>query len=196
MLTELSAGQPCDISGIKDYAMLEEAGGVQWPYPAGSPPIDAHGRERRLFADGRFFHPDGRARLVCAPPRALPEPTDERYPLMLITGRGSSSQWHTQTRTGKSAVLARLAPQALYVEVNPADARRLGLEPGALVAVESRRATVRARLFVTHAVRAGEVFMPMHYAETNQLTLAAFDPESRQPAYKACAVALRSLPTP
>jgi assimilatory nitrate reductase catalytic subunit len=48
-----------------------------------------------------------------------------------------------------------------------------------------------ARAFVTHTVRPGQVFVPMHFAETNQLTLAAFDPQSRQPAYKACAVSLR-----
>jgi assimilatory nitrate reductase catalytic subunit len=32
------------------------------------------------------------------------------------------------------------------------------------------------------------VFVPMHLVKTNVLTLASFDPYSRQPAYKACAV--------
>jgi assimilatory nitrate reductase catalytic subunit len=49
-----------------------------------------------------------------------------------------------------------------------------------------------ARAFVTHGVQPGQVFVPMHYARTNQLTLAAFDPYSRQPAYKACAVTVRA----
>jgi predicted molibdopterin-dependent oxidoreductase YjgC len=48
-----------------------------------------------------------------------------------------------------------------------------------------------ARAFVTHGVSPKQLFVPMHYARTNQLTFAAFDPQSRQPAYKACAVALR-----
>jgi assimilatory nitrate reductase catalytic subunit len=190
LMQQLSAGQPCDISGIGGYDMLESSGGVQWPFPAGA---TVEERERRLFAHGRFFHGHGPAPLIFQAPRELPEPTSDEYPLLLLTGRGSSSQWHTQTRTAKSAVLARLAPRELYVEVNPVDARRLGLDPATPVEVRSRRGAVRARLFVTHSVRAGEVFMPMHYAETNQLTLAAFDPYSRQPAYKACAVAIQPL---
>jgi assimilatory nitrate reductase catalytic subunit len=190
LLKELTVGQPCDISGIRDYTMLEESGGVQWPFPAGAAPVE---RERRLFSDGQFHHADGKARLIVDTPRELPEPTSDEYPLTLLTGRGSSSQWHTQTRTAKSAVLARLAPRELYVEVNPRDVRRLGVTPSEWVEVVSRRGAVRARLFVTSSVRPGEVFMPMHYAETNQLTKAVFDPHSRQPSYKACAVAIRTV---
>jgi assimilatory nitrate reductase catalytic subunit len=188
ILKELSAGQPCDLGGVRDYAMLEEAGGIQWPFPAGSVVEE---KERRLFSDGKFFHGDGRAKLIVDEPRPLPEPTDKKYPFTLNTGRGSSSQWHTQTRTGKSPVLNKLAPRQIYVEINPGDARRLGIAPHQWVELESRRATIRARAFLTQAVRPGELFVPMHYAETNRLTLAAFDPHSRQPAYKACAVAVR-----
>jgi assimilatory nitrate reductase catalytic subunit len=47
---------------------------------------------------------------------------------------------------------------------------------------------VRARAFITPTVRAGEVFMPMHYPDMNRLTFPAFDPHSRQPSYKYCAV--------
>jgi len=50
-----------------------------------------------------------------------------------------------------------------------------------------------ARAFVTHAVQPSQVFVPMHYARTNQLTFPDFDPHSRQPSYKACAVAVRPL---
>jgi assimilatory nitrate reductase catalytic subunit len=190
ILKELSVGQPCDLSGICDYAMLEAAGGIQWPFPAGA---TSQARERRLFEDGRFFHSDGKARLVFEAPRPPPEPTCARYPFTLNTGRGSSSQWHTQTRTGKSAILRRLHPNEPYVEVNPADARRLAIAPHQWVMIESRRGEMRARAFLTHTVRAGQVFVPMHYAETNRLTFSAFDPHSRQPAYKACAVTLRPV---
>jgi assimilatory nitrate reductase catalytic subunit len=109
---------------------------------------------------------------------------------MLLTGRGSSSQWHTQTRTRKSAVLERLYPKDIYVEINTADARRLGIAPNEWVEVASRRAEIKARAFVTNSVREGELFVPMHYAEANKLTFSAFDPHSRQPSYKACAVTL------
>jgi len=187
LMQELSRGQPCDISGIDGWAGLEH-GGVQWPHPAGAP---APALERRLFEDGRFYHPDGRARLCYEAPRPLPEPTSRDYPFTLLTGRGSASQWHTQTRTGKSAVLARLHPRELYLELSPVDARELGIAADDTVVVTSRRAEVRARAFLTHSVRPGQVFMPMHYEAVNRLTLAAFDPYSRQPAYKACAVSVR-----
>ena len=35
ILKRLSAGQPCDITGIDGYDMLDECGGIQWPCPAG-----------------------------------------------------------------------------------------------------------------------------------------------------------------
>ena len=119
ILKRLSAGQPCDISGIADYHVARPARGVQWPYPAENP---TPSRERRLFEDGRFYHPDGRARFVFDEPRPLPEPPDAAFPFQLLTGRGSAAQWHTQTRTAKSDVLRKLYPRDPYVEINPADA--------------------------------------------------------------------------
>ena len=191
ILTELTRGQPCDMTGITGYDMLEELGGVQWPLPEGS--TVAAGSERRLFEDGRYFHQDGRARFLFEQPRKLPEPTDKEYPFTLLTGRGSSSQWHTQTRTAKSSVLRQLAAGTPYVEVSPLDAAEIGISPNDWVLVESRRGRFCARAFVTHVVKPQQVFVPMHYARANQLTFAAFDPYSRQPAYKACAVRLCKL---
>lgn len=188
ILRELSRGQPCDISGIRGYRMLAELGGVQWPYP--DPPTDSR-RERRLFADGRFYHPDGKARFVFAQPAEMPEPPNTNYPLLLLTGRGTAVQWHTQTRTAKSAVLRILAPRRPYVEIHPADARSAGIRPGQRVVVESQRGRVVAQAFVTQCVPQGCVFLPLHYPETNRLTLAHFDPYSRQPSYKNCAVRVR-----
>jgi assimilatory nitrate reductase catalytic subunit len=189
IMRELSRGQPCDITGIDGYDMLEDRRGVQWPLPEGQDV--AVKSERRLFEDGRFFHENGRARLLFEESRAVPEPTDERYPFVLLSGRGSSSQWHTQTRTGKSAVLRKLYPSEPYVEVSPVDATKLELSPNEWVLVESRRGKYRARVHVTHVVRPGQVFVPMHYPSANLLTLASFDPYSRQPSYKHCAVRLQ-----
>jgi anaerobic selenocysteine-containing dehydrogenase len=204
----LSRGQPCDITGIRDYDMLDEAGGIQWPFseatqaecrssqagagssPQSIPPRQASWCERRLFEDGRFFHADGKAKFLFEAPRDSPEPTDAEYPFWLLTGRGSSAQWHTGTRTSKSAVLRGLGPKNIYVEMNPLDAARLRVAANAWVWITSRRGQVRARAFLTHTVPAGQVFLPMHYAVTNQLTHPTFDPYSRQPSYKACAVAL------
>jgi assimilatory nitrate reductase catalytic subunit len=190
ILKRLSAGRPCDITGIGDYATLDRAGGIQWPLPEGTELTD---HQRRLFADGLYFTPDQRARFLFQEPRPLPEAPSRAYPLLLLTGRGSSSQWHTQTRTKRSDVLRRLAPSELYVEICPSDAKQLGVEPDELVMVASQRAKVQARAFVTHSVKAGEVFIPMHYEVMNRLTFAAFDPYSRQPSYKACAVRIAKL---
>ena len=113
-------------------------------------------------------------------------------PFILLTGRGSAAQWHTQTRTAKSAVLRKLYPETVYVEINPADARGRGIQSHDRVQVESRRGQIEATALVTHAVQPGHLFVPMHYAVTNQLTDAVFDPYSKQPSYKACAVNVRS----
>ena len=184
-LKEITRGQPCDITGIVDYQMLDERGGVQWPYPEN---CEANEQQRRLFADGQFFHSDGRARLLFEDSRPMPEPPNPRYPYLLMTGRGSASQWHTQTRTAKSSVLRSLYPQEAYIEINPQDAQREGIHPNALVTVESQRGNLTAKAFVTPTIQKGQVFIPMHYATTNQLTHAHFDPYSRQPSYKNCAV--------
>jgi assimilatory nitrate reductase catalytic subunit len=188
-LKELSRGRPCDITGISDYAMLDERRGIQWPLREGERVVAQS--QRRLFADGRFFHPDEKARFIFEAPRAVPEATTKDYPFVLLTGRGSSSQWHTQTRTAKSPVLRRLYPNEPYVEMSPNDATKLGLSPGDWVIVESQRGKFRARANPTHVVRPGQVFVPMHYALMNRLTFPAFDPYSRQPSYKHCAVRIR-----
>lgn len=195
ILREISRGQPCDITGISGYRMLDACGGIQWPFPeaarrareAGPASPEAAG-ERRLFADGRFFTPDGRARFHFDEPRPMPEAPDADFPFLLLTGRGTSAQWHTNTRTGKSAVLRKLYPSACYAEIHPEDAARLGISPGGSVGIVSRRGRIRAAALVTPAVQPGQIFLPMHYAEVNSLTLGAFDPHSRQPSYKACAV--------
>jgi anaerobic selenocysteine-containing dehydrogenase len=191
LLKELSRGRPCDITGVEDYAMLDTSRGIQWPLRTGEKVVPQS--QRRLFADGKFYHPDGKAKLLFEPPRAVPEPTSKDYPFILLTGRGSSSQWHTQTRTSKSAVLRRLYPNEPYVELSPEDADRLGITPGEWLVVESRRGKFRARAHSTHVVRPGQVFVPMHYDQANQLTFPSFDPYSRQPSYKHCAVRIRKL---
>lgn len=191
LLASLTRGQSCDITGLSGYDDLERLRGVQWPLPGG---VTAEPRsERRLFADGRFFHPGGKARFLVGDPQRVPEATDATFPFTLLTGRGSSSQWHTLTRTGKSAVLGKLGATEPYVELNPIDADTLGIAPAQRVVIESRRGRMTARAFLTHAIPPSQVFIPMHYAQTNRLTFPAFDPESRQPAYKACAVSVRPL---
>jgi anaerobic selenocysteine-containing dehydrogenase len=221
ILKRLSRGQPCDFTGIHNYPMIDQCGGIQWPWPeaavsesggasrsgtrsaletairanasdtsapASSPPFPES--ERRLFADGRFFHPDGKAKFLFEAPRPVPEPVDREYPFMLLTGRGTSAQWHTQTRTAKSDVLRQMYPANVYIEINPRDAQRLHISSNQMVEIRSRRDCVVANAHLTSTVQPGQVFMPMHYPTINRLTYPAFDPYSRQPAYKSCAVSV------
>lgn len=188
-IRDLSRGRPCDIWAITDYRTLDAAGSAQWPCTSEE---QLHEPERRLFADGRFYHDDQRAKFLFDPPTPMPEPPDADYPLLLLTGRGAVSQWHTQTRTQKSAVLRKLYPQSIYVEINPADADVASVRTGDRITIESRRGAVTATAIVTAVVQPGQVFIPMHYEATNRLTLPHFDPHSRQPSYKDCAVRLRT----
>jgi predicted molibdopterin-dependent oxidoreductase YjgC len=141
-----------------------------------------------LFENGRFYTPHKKAKFVFDAPRAAPEQRSEEFPLILITGRGTSAQWHTETRTGKSAVLAKMMPEELMLDLNAQDAAALGIRDGMSVRVISKRAELTAKARVTTCVSPGEVFLPMHDSRVNQLTHAAFDPHSRQPGYKHSAV--------
>ncbi|MDA8744589.1 nitrate reductase [Rubripirellula amarantea] len=189
LMQQLSVGQPCDISGINDYQQIDRCGGIQWPWSQrDASECDVPEPQRRLFADGKFYHDDEKAKLIAAAVTPMPEPTDDEFPVMLMTGRGTVSQWHTQTRTSKSPVLRKLYPRDPYVEINTLDARSMDVSNGDWVRVTSRRGSLLAKAMVVPTVRSGQAFMPMHYEATNQLTLSHFDPYSRQPSYKNSAV--------
>ncbi|RYD24747.1 MAG: nitrate reductase, partial [Verrucomicrobiaceae bacterium] len=94
ILRDLTKHRPCDITGIEDYEMIDRIGGIQWPYPEGQPTTQvANLRSRRLFEDGIYYTPSGKAKMLFSPPSSLPEPADHAYPFTLLTGRGTSSQW-------------------------------------------------------------------------------------------------------
>lgn len=182
-LQQLSAGLPCDITGIEGFSALDEAG-IQWPFPAITAPAAGVPSERRLFEDGAFFHADKKARFVCEEPSGAPEQPDNEYPLVLLTGRASSAQWHTGTRTDRSSVLRALATDVATLQINPLDAAVRGIEQGSVVQVRSRRGIVAYRAIVTSLVPRGQVFVAMHDPLVNRLTRITIDPISRQPAAK------------
>ncbi|UCF83159.1 MAG: molybdopterin oxidoreductase family protein [Desulfobacteraceae bacterium] len=188
VLKRVSKDQPCDISGITDYNMIEQLGGIQWPYPEGG---EALAQERRLFEDGKFYHTDGRARFFFEGITPAPEKASKAYPFVLITGRGTVAQWHTQTRTGKVEMLKKMYPAEVYVEIHLDDAARLRIRSGEWITIRSRRGEISAKASVNDTVNPGELFMPMHYFETNKLTYPAFDPYSREPSYKYAAVSAK-----
>ncbi len=180
----VSRGRLCDYSGIT-YELLATECGVQWPLPEGSRPAPAS----RLYADGVFKTADGRARLICAEWVPFPEQPGGEYPFILNTGR-TVEHWHTRTKTSQVPILEHLSPRA-WLEINPRDAQRLGLRSHDSVDVVSRRGkTCGIELRLTEITAPGQVFMPFHFFETNvnKVTQSAFDPVSREPNYKQCAV--------
>jgi assimilatory nitrate reductase catalytic subunit len=186
----VSRGRLCDYSGIT-YERLAESGAIQWPCPEG----DLAGATR-LYAGGEFPTPDGRARLICTDWEPFPEQPNREYPLVLNTGR-TVEHWHTRTKTGIVPILERLSPEA-WLEMNPRDAGGLGLRSHDRIDVVSRRGRVRGvELRLTEITAPGQVFMPFHFFETNanDVTQSAFDPVSREPNYKQCAVRVERTAT-
>jgi assimilatory nitrate reductase catalytic subunit len=170
--------------GTLDDRAYEALAPVQWPvtpdYPTGTP---------RLFESGGFFTPDRKARFIPVAPRAPKNATSRDYPLVLNTGR-IRDQWHTMTRTGKSPrlMMHMFEPCA---ELHPDDARKVGIEDGALARLSSSWGTMVARVTVTAEQRRGCVFVPMHWngefagdGLINTLVNPATDPISGQPESK------------
>lgn len=181
---QVSKGRLCDYSGIS-YALLETVGPVQWPHPEGAEPRAT----KRLYGDGNFATENGKARLLPIEWQPFPEQPNHEFPFVLNTGR-TVEHWHTRTKTAEVEILERMSPRA-WLEMNPRDAKALGLAPHDRVDVISRRGTVTGvELRITSIVAPGQLFMPFHWVEynANQLTQSAYDPISREPNFKQSAV--------
>lgn len=175
----------------EDYA---EFAPVQWPVPANS----SDGRAR-LFADGRYCTPSGKARLIAVTPRAPVTAVDEHFPLVLNTGR-VRDHWHTLTRTGKSARLSQHTTEP-FVQIHPLDADRFELSDQDLVRVTSQWGEIVARAQVSHGQRRGSVFVPMHWNDqfssqacVDRVVNPATDPISGQPESKHTPVQIARYP--
>lgn len=177
IMDEASALSP-SYGGIS-YQRLE-GDGLQWPCPQPDHPGTAY------LHKGQFTRGRGKFNLVdYRPSMELP---DEEYPFILTTGR-VLCHYHTGTMTRKVGDLNILRPGEL-VEINPQDARSLGIEDGEIVEVRSRRGCLHARARTTEKSPAGVVFMTFHFSETptNVLTNPALDPIAKIPELKVCAV--------
>jgi len=99
--------------------------------------------------------------------------------------------FHTGTMTRRSPTLVTQAPEG-YIEINPSDAKKLGVNDGGNVRVKSRRGEILIKANVTDRVKIGVVFIPFHFVEAaaNKLTIAALDPKAKIPEFKVCAVRL------
>ncbi|GAB3458823.1 bifunctional nitrate reductase/sulfite reductase flavoprotein subunit alpha [Kineococcus endophyticus] len=183
-----------DLRGV-DHDRLR-SGPVQWPAAPGGPDRNP---VRYREGDGfRFPTADGRAVFWPRPFVPAAELPDDEHPFVLGTGR-VQHQWHTRTKTGKVPQLEALNPGP-FVEVHPQDAERLGIAEGDGVEVRSRRGRVVLPAVVTDRVLPGCCFAPFHWNDTfgedvavNAVTHDAVDPDSLQPEFKVCAVALRRV---
>lgn len=165
----------------QEYDALEP---VQWPID----PLSGESRSR-MFEDGRFYTPSGKARFVpirYRPPENVP---DQQYPLVLNTGR-VRDQWHTMTRSGRSARLCAHLPEP-FVEIHPVDARSWHLQDGSLARLSSRWGRMVCRVKLTEDQRPGSLFVPMHWNDqfasnacVDTLVNPATDPLSGQPECK------------
>ncbi|WP_170791354.1 molybdopterin-dependent oxidoreductase [Ruegeria lacuscaerulensis] len=181
-------GRDFDISGLSD---LDAVG-----YDALQPtrwPVTATRQGGRFFADGQFYHPDGKARLLPVTWRAPAAKTEPRYPFWLNTGR-LRDQWHTMTRTGLSARLSAHLPEP-FLDIHPDDAHDNGINSADLVQVASPHGTSILRARITSDVTQGQVFAPIHWtgetapsARIDAVVAAATDPVSGQPESKASVV--------
>ncbi len=180
----------CTSGGMADYAgaswdRLPAEAGVFWPCPD-----EHHPGTPRPFLDS-FAHPDGLARFHPVEYHGAAEQPCDEYPLILTTGR-VMGQYQSGTQTRRIPELAAAEPAA-YAEMHPDTARQHGIQPGDRVTLTTRRGTAAMAARITRDIRRDTLFVPFHWSgegSANQLTIAALDPVSRIPEYKACAVRL------
>ena len=208
-MKELSKGEgrTLDISGMS-YDRIEAARGIQWPYSEAQAVIDAakigptgdFDMKRRhdfignprLYTDGRFQTPDGRANLIAVRFVNNNECPDSEYPFWLNSGR-VVEHFHTRTRTGKIGNCNKFSPTP-YMEMNPDAAEELGIEHSSYVRLVSRRGDAVVMVQLTQRVGRDMLFIPFHFHDcVNRLTLGLLDPYSRQPAFKQNAVRVEKI---
>ncbi|AUM13735.1 molybdopterin oxidoreductase family protein [Ketobacter alkanivorans] len=177
------ASRTLDISGMS-HDLIEESRGIQWPYREGTK--EAKG-DQRLYTDGVFQTPDGKAKLIALPFIDNNEKPCDDYPFWLNSGR-VVEHFHTRTRTGKLGNCNKFSPTP-YMEMNPDAAAELGIRHQTYVRLVSRRGDAVVMVQLTQRVPRNMVFIPFHFHDcVNRLSLGLLDPHSRQPAYKQCSV--------
>ncbi len=203
IFSELAALSGKDNNGTRDYDISAFAGldetayerfvPLQWPVTFKNPV-----GTQRLFEDGKFYTPSGKAQMIPINPRAAAHTTSTTYPLVLNTGR-IRDHWHTMTRTGKSPRLSTHISEA-FVQVHPQDAAQYKIRESQLVRVSSEWGECIVRVSITDEVPRKMVFCPMHWndqyasnAVVDRLVSSAVDPHSGQPEFKHTPVMIEPL---
>nr|CAA6825554.1 MAG: Assimilatory nitrate reductase large subunit [uncultured Thiotrichaceae bacterium] len=172
---------------------------VQWPLKQCLSEADQYIPTKRLFADGKFFTPDGRANFLAIEPRPPVSVSSENYPLTLNTGR-VRDHWHTLTRTGTSGRLSAHKAEA-YAEIHPDDASQRHIKDGSLVRLFNTSGEMCVRAQFSSQQQVGSLFVPMHWSDAfssqavvGQLIPPVTDPLSGQPESKHAVVQIASYP--
>jgi assimilatory nitrate reductase catalytic subunit len=142
-----------------------------------------------MFADGRYFTPDGKAHFIPVRTNADVQSAASGFPLALNTGR-VRDHWHTMTRTGLSERLSQHCAEP-FVEIHPDDAARHHIGDADLVRVSTGLGAILVRALRTPRQQRGSIFVPMHWndqfasrARIDTLIAGITDPHSGQPASK------------
>ena len=200
---ESTRGRDLDITGMS-YALLERCGPLQWPMRQG----ETSGKSR-LFEDGVFATPDGRARFIATVYQPVAEPRDARYPFSLTTTR-LRDQWHGMSRTGTLGRLFGHVPEP-SIQMHAQDLARRQLRHGDLVHVTSRRGSILLPVQSSPEVAMGQACIAMHWGEeylsgvsstgerlagVNALTASTYCPDSKQPELKHAAIKILKAELP
>ena len=199
---ENNGARDFDIGGLAHFSDDEfnALDPVQWPVPVPLNPSAERGgkEEKRFFAQGGFFTPDRKARMIAPEMPAPNARVPQEFPLRLNTGR-VRDQWHSMTRSGLSPRLGAHL-QEPFVEVHPADAAAQGLNHGGFARVRSPYGACVLKVNVSTGQRRGSLFAPIHWsdetascARIGDLVTPATDPFSGQPEAKATPVAIEPV---
>jgi ferredoxin-nitrate reductase len=185
----LTAGRPCNVAGMTSERM-RQVRHLRWPCPS-----TVHPGTERLYENGIFPMPDGKARFLPRTPQPPRETPDHEFPFVLTTGR-LYPHWHSLSRSGRSPKLMAREPSP-FVEVHPDDASQEGLEAGQLAELTSRRGVLQLPVRLNSGLPRGLVFVPFHWGDefgeqtaANYLTISAIGRVAKQPELKYCAVRL------
>ncbi|CAM3724272.1 Formate dehydrogenase H [Vibrio aerogenes CECT 7868] len=171
------------------YEKMEGEKSVLWPCPT-----EDHPGTPFLFEDNKFATESGKALFIGAEWRPPLEKIDEEYPLILSTVR-EIGHYSCRSMTGNCTALATLADEPGFIQMNPEDAKALGIVDQQLVWVSSRRGKVITRANFSERVNKGAVYMTYQWwvGACNELTIEHVDPISSTPEFKFCAVKVESI---
>jgi len=165
-----------------NYERIEKEG-LQWPCPTCD-----HPGTKVLHCETFNGMPEGKSVFAPIEHRPPAEETDAEYPFILTTG-ATIWHWPSGTMTRRSESLNRDCPTG-WIEINEEDAAEMGIETGDIVTAYSRRGEVDVPARKTPDIKKGVMFMPFHFWEcrANWITNTPYDPVSKTPEYKACAI--------